>query len=394
MGPFTDIRTVDLSRVLAGPYCGQLLADYGSEVIKVEPPGGDENRLWPPVSGNVGANFASVNRGKRGMTLDLKTASGQAILKALVAKSDVVIDSFLPDVAKRLGVDDETLRDINPNLIHVTISGYGHLGPLAQKPGYDLMLQAFTGIMQMTGEPDSGPVRAGPSIIDMATGMLAFAGTSAALYAKAAGHAGGQHVRVSLLQTAFSLMGYHVAAWTMAGKKPRRDGSGVWHIVPYQAFETTDGHVLVGATNDRTWQKLCAAIGLPDLAINPDYATAAARVENRSALIQILADVFSTKSTQEWIVSLEPAGVPCAPVNEMCDALAHPQIAAMNVLSDATGRDGTAMRLLHPPISLSSTTASPGAPPPSIGEDTEQILADLLSMDRVQIDRLRAEGAI
>ncbi|TBR20757.1 MAG: CoA transferase, partial [Reyranella sp.] len=246
MTAFAGIRVLDLSRVLAGPFCGQMLADFGADVIKVEDVGGDENRKWAPVIDGQSANFLSVNRGKRGMTLNLKSESGQEVLADLVRKADVVIDSFLPGVARRLGVDDARLRALRPDLVHATISGYGHEGPLAAKPGYDLMLQAFSGMMAMTGERDGGPIRAGASFIDMATGLLAFSGIASALYARQAGRAGGQHIQVSLLETAIALLGYHVPAYTMGGKVPPRDGSGVWHIVPYQAFATRDGHVLAG----------------------------------------------------------------------------------------------------------------------------------------------------
>jgi crotonobetainyl-CoA:carnitine CoA-transferase CaiB-like acyl-CoA transferase len=394
MSAFAGIRVLDLSRVLAGPSCGQLLADFGADVIKVEDVGGDENRKWEPVIDGRSANFLSVNRGKRGMTLNLKSAAGQELLKALVAKSDVVIDSFLPAVAKRLGVDDATLRAVRPALVHVTISGYGHVGPLAAKPGYDLMLQAFSGMMAMTGERDGGPIRAGASFIDMATGILAFAGVTTALYAQLAGKAAGQHIRVSLLETAVALLGYHVPAYTLAGKLPPRDGSGVWHIVPYQAFVTHDGYVLAGATNDAAWQRLCGAIGAKELEDNPAYATSALRIENREPVIASLAKIFAKRKTADWVALLDDANVPCSPVNDIAEALAHPQVQAMQMVLDVAHKSAGSLRLSGVPLNLSGTPATPGGAPPDLGEHTDSILKDELGLNDDRIAALRKEGTI
>lgn len=394
MTAFSGIRVLDLSRVLAGPFCGQMLADFGAEVIKVEDVGGDENRRWAPVIDGQSANFLSVNRGKRGLTLNLKSAAGQEILAGLVRKADVVVDSFLPAVAERLGVDDARLRALRPDLVHATVSGYGHEGPLAGKPGYDLMLQAFSGMMAMTGDPDGGPVRAGASFIDMATGLLAFSGIASALYARQAGKAGGQHIRVSLLETAVALLGYHVPAYTLGGKVPPRDGSGVWHIVPYQAFATQDGHVLAGATNDAVWRRLCAAIGAADLAADPTLATAALRIENRDRVIAALAAIFATRTTGAWVEVLEAANVPCAPVNTLAETLAHPQVAAMKMVLDVARRDGGSMPLVGVPLNLSATPAAPGGAPPQLGEHTDIILRTELGFDAARIAALREEGTI
>ena len=394
MGVFSGIRVLDLSRVLAGPSCGQLLADFGADVIKVEDVGGDENRKWAPVVDGESANYLSVNRGKRGMTLNLKSPAGQDVLAALVARSDVVIDSFLPAVAQRLGVDDERLRAIRPDLVHVTISGYGHEGPLASRPGYDLMLQAFSGMMAMTGERDGGPIRAGASFIDMATGLLAFSGVSTALYARLAGQAAGQHIRVSLLETAVALLGYHIPAYTLAGKLPPRDGSGVWHIVPYQAFRTRDGYVLAGATNDAAWQRLCQAIDAPELGTNPDYATTVLRIENRAPVIAALSAIFLTRETAAWVKCLDAANVPCSPVNDIAQALEHPQVQAMGMVLDVADRTGRPLRLAGVPLNLSATPAEPGGAPPRLGEHTDTILKRELGLSDEKISALRKEGAI
>lgn len=393
-GVFSGIRVLDLSRVLAGPYCGQMLADFGAEVIKVEDVAGDENRRWSPVIDGESANFLSVNRGKRGMTLNLKSEPGQQILRALVARSDLVIESFLPEVAQRLGVDDAALRRIAPNVIHVSISGYGDAGPLRGRPGYDLMLQAFTGMMSITGEPGGAPMRAGASVIDMSTGMLAFAGASAALYGRLAGANRGEHVKVSLLETGVALLGYHAVDVAARGIQPERGGSGVWHLVPYQAFDTRDGRILAGATNDDTWRRLCAALGDAPLAERPGFGTAADRIAHRDEVIAELQAIFRARDTSDWLARLEAARVPCAPIHEVPEALAHPQVAATGMLLEAEARNGPARRLVGVPIKLDRVPASAGGAPPALGEHTDEILREVLGYDAHRIAQLRQESVI
>jgi len=394
MTALAGIRVLDVSRVLAGPSCAQMFADMGADVIKIEDLVGDENRRWLPIVDGRSGNFMSVNRGKRGITLNLKSPRGQEVLARLVRTADVLIENFPPETAKRLGLSWEHLSSINERLVHVSITGYGSRGPLKDRPGYDNMVQAFSGMMAMTGERDGGPIRAGASFIDMATGMLAFSGVSAALYARLAGKAAGQHIRVSLLETAIALLGYHIPAYTLAGKLPPRDGSGVWHIVPYQAFATQDGYVLAGATNDAAWQRLCAAIGAGALAANPAYATTALRIENRAPLIEALAGIFATRRTEAWVSLLDAANVPCSPVNDIAQALAHPQVQAMQMVLDVAHRTGGTLRLAGVPLNLSATPAKPGGAPPSLGEHTDSILKDELGLGDDRIATLRKEGTI
>ncbi len=392
-GVYAGIRVLDLSRVLAGPYCGQFFADFGASVIKVEDIDGDENRHWAPMLDGQSANYLSVNRGKRGMTLDLKSTDGQEILRGLVARSDVVIDSFLPDAAVRLGVDDAALRGIRPDVIHVTISGYGDAGPMRGRPGYDLMLQAFTGMMSITGEPGGGPIRAGASVIDMTTGILAFAGASSALFARQRG-AGGQHVKVSLLETGIALLGYHAVDVAATGEQPQRGGSGVWHLVPYQAFPTRDGWILAGATNNDTWRRLCTALGDATLSDRPEYRSAHDRIEHRAGLVAELDAIFRTRDTSDWIVRLDAARVPCSVIHDVPGALAHPQVAAMQMMLDVPEAGGTHRRLPGVPIKLSATPAAPGAAPPKLGQHTDEILAQELGYDTQRIDALRTRRVI
>ena len=394
MTALAGIKVLDLSRVLAGPSCGQLFADMGADVIKIEDREGDENRRWLPVVDGRGANFMSVNRGKRGITLNLKNPRGQEILSRLVRRSDVLIENFPPDTAARLGLGWETLSAINENLIHLSITGYGSRGPLRNRPGYDNMLQAFTGMMAMTGEADVGPARLGPSMIDMGTGMLAFAGACAALVARAEGRAKGQHVETSLLQTGVAQLGYHFTAYTMAGVIPQRTGSAVWHIVPYQAFRTADGWVLAGATNDAAWARLAEAIGMAHLVTDPLYVDARGRSERREELIALISPKFLAHSTAQWVERLDAARVPCSPVQDVAQVIAHPQVAAMNMVHEVDDGRGGTLKLAGVPLNMSATPPQPGSRPPNLGEHTASVLRDELGYSPEEIASMRAEEAI
>jgi len=394
MSALAGIKVLDLSRVLAGPSCGQLFADMGADVIKIEDREGDENRRWLPIVNGNSANYMSVNRGKRGITLNLKSPRGQEILARLVRRSDVLIENFPPQTAARLGLSWESLSAINENLIHLSITGYGSRGPLRNRPGYDNMLQAFSGMMAMTGEPDAGPARLGPSLIDMGTGMLAFAGTCAALLARTQGKSKGQHVEASLLQTAVAQLGYHFTGYTMAGIMPQRTGSAVWHIVPYQAFRTADGWVLAGATNDEAWARFAEVIGMANLAKNPLYIDARARADRREELIQLISPKFLAHSTEEWVNRLDSARVPCSPVQDVAQVIAHPQLAAMDMVHEVDDGHGGTLRLAGVPLNMSATPPQPGRRPPDLGEHTDIVLREDLGYSSEEILLMRSEGVI
>jgi len=387
------IRVVDLSRVLAGPFCAQLLADFGATVIKVESPEGDENRRWPPLSPDgQSANFGSVNRGKRSMVLNLKNPDARDILRQLAAGADVLIHSFLPDTAARLGISLEALQQANPRLVVCTISGYGADGPLAEKRGYDLMVQAFAGAMSTTGVVGGPPIRCGVSFIDMSTGMSCYAGVVTALLAREK-TGRGTWVRGSLLETAVALLGYHAVAWMQADVLPQPQGSGSWHLVPYQAFPCADGFMLAGAPNDAAWQRFCDALDAPELATDPRFQGNVARVEQRDVLIPMLEARFGRKPVAYWVERFEARSVACSPLQTVDQVMTHPQVLANAMRVQARGADGTMQDLVGTPFKLADGGGTAATAAPHLGADTDAILADTLGLSAAHVDALRAKGA-
>jgi crotonobetainyl-CoA:carnitine CoA-transferase CaiB-like acyl-CoA transferase len=387
--PFEGIRVLDLSRVLAGPYCAQLLSDFGADVIKVEEPKGDEIRHWfPRTPDGDSTNFQSVNRGKRSISLDLKNGAGRAVLLDLVRSADVLLHSFLPSSAERLGVDFATLSTINPRLIHCSVSGYGATGAMRDAPGYDLMMQAFSGMMMLTGEPSQPPTRLGISAIDMATGMLAFGGISSALYARDVQGAGGQAVELSLLETAVALLGYHVTNFVNADFMGERAGSGVGHIVPYQAFRCADGWILAGAPNDALFGRFLEALDASELAADARFVSTTARRQHKAELIALLEPLFLKRSMAEWTDRFSILRVPCSPVHTLDQTLAHPQVAERDMVR--TMPDGT--KLVGVPVKLSGTPGAITTGLPRLAADRDDILEGL-GYDESQVAHAASAGA-
>ena len=386
------IRVVDLSRVLAGPYCAQMLADFGADVIKVEGPEGDENRKWLPIlpSGHS-ANFASVNRGKRSIVLNLKSPAARDVLRRLAAQADVLLHSFLPDTAARLGVGHDELVALNPRLVICSISGYGADGPLAEKRGYDLMVQAFAGVMSTTGIVGGPPVRCGVSFVDMSTGLSAYAGIVTALLARQA-TGRGTWVRASLMETAVALLGYHAVSWLQAGVLPTPQGSGSWHLVPYQAFRCADGYMLAGAPNDAAWVRFCDALDWPELAQDARFHGNAARVEQRSTLVPMLEERFGRRPVAAWVERFEARNVACAPLHTLDQVLTHPQVLANTMVVSAQEPDGGTQQLVGTPFKLADGGGTAGTAPPPLGTDTEQVLRDVLGMSAAEIAALVETG--
>lgn len=392
--PLDGVRVLDLSRVLAGPYCGQLLADMGADVIKVESPDGDENRAWGTCTDDgMSCNFASVNRGKRGITLNLKSPAARNVLTELVRNADVVIQSFLPRVARKLGVDAEAVREINPRVIHCSISGYGKEGPLSEKPGYDLMMQAFSGMMSTTGYEGGPPVRLGVSIIDMSTGLTAYSGIMTALYARQQSGIA-TAVNVSLLESAVAMLGYHAVNWIEKGVTPQREGSGLLHLAPYQAFLCSDGYVLTGATNDAAWKRFCRAMGDESLTQDERFLTNDSRLQNRHELIALLEGKFITRTVAEWCAAFEEHGVAVSPLQTVDAVMSHPQVLANEMIVSATSASGRVAKLVGVPFKLDGFRGTASSAAPQLGQDTMDVLRSDLGMSDSQIDALYQEGAL
>ncbi|WP_375779419.1 CaiB/BaiF CoA transferase family protein [Bradyrhizobium sp. ma5] len=387
----TGIRVVDLSRVLAGPYCAQLLADMGADVIKVEGPGGDENRKWPPLLSDSSTNFSSVNRGKRSIALDLKSKAAQKVMFRLVKWADVLVHNFLPATATKLNISYERMREINPRLIFCSISGYGEKGPLREKPGYDSTLQAFSGIMATTGEPDGGPVRVGVSFIDIATGISAYAGIASALLVRHKTGAG-THVHASLLETAVSCLGFHAVGWLQAKQLPVRAGSGTSNIVPYQAFQCKDGLLVLGAPNEGAWLRLCKAFNDPELAKDERFKDNPSRVKHRDILIPILEQKFLANTREHWSVAMEEAGLAVAPINRVDEVLNHPQVLANDMIVFAEDESGNKQPLIGTPFKLADGGGTATSAPPGQNAHRDTILSHDLGFSDAELAALKNEG--
>jgi crotonobetainyl-CoA:carnitine CoA-transferase CaiB-like acyl-CoA transferase len=392
MQPLAGVRVLDFSKVLAGPLCGQWLGDLGAEVFKIEPPQGDDTRGWPPFRDGEGAVYLSANRNKRSLVLDLKTAAGQAAARRMAAQADVLIESYATGVAERLGIDAETLRAANPRLIYCSISGFGRTGPLANGLGYDVILQAFSGIMAMTGERGGGPIRSPFSPIDQSTGLNAFSGILAALLER---HRTGQGCRleVSLFETAAAMLGYNAQIFWEKGAVPEKFGSGHESLCPYQAFEAADRPVLVGIANDNLWRKFCAGIERPELAEDPRFRTNADRVAHFAETVALVQGIIATRSADDWVAFCGDIGIPCAAVNSLADMLAHPHTAARGMVLEYEHPTLGPLRTMAQPIQFDGETRRVAAPPPRLGEHSTEVLA-AFGHSEAEIAALRAAGAL
>lgn len=406
-GPLAGIRVVDCSAVLAGPYCTMLLADLGADVVKIEPPEGDGTRGWgPPWVGSeqdgtrTAAYYLAVNRNKRSLRLDLKTAEGKAILRRLLADADVFIENFRVGGLARLGFGDDVLDEINKDLVHLAVSGYGPTGPDAQKPGYDFVIQAQGGLMSITGAKDQdggGPTKVGVAISDVVTGLFATVSVLAGLIARGpgggTGGSGGQRIDVSLLGSTLAVLVNQAQNAFVSGRAPGRLGNAHPNIVPYETFATADGELALAVGSERQWARLCELLGTPDLQHDPRYATNGDRVANRVELRAILAARFADGSTARWLQALDEAEIPCGAINDIAAAFAMPQAQALGM--DATVEHpvlGT-LRQAGIPFQLSATPATIRTAPPLLGEHSREILAEL-GYAPAAIDDLAARGVI
>ncbi|MEV5751329.1 CaiB/BaiF CoA-transferase family protein [Actinoallomurus sp. NPDC052308] len=393
-GALAGVRVLELSRILSGPFAGMILADLGAEVIKVEDTRkGDDTRQWgPPFQGDDATYFLSINRNKRSISVDLKTDKGREAVQRLADRADVVLENFRPGTAARLGFGYEELSARNPGLVYASISGFGQTGPYAERAGYDLIAQAMSGIMSVTGEADGSPVRMGTSAADLGAGMYAVIGVLAALHARRfTGR--GQHIDISLLDGQISWLTYVAGNHFATGETPRRYGSAHPSIVPYQALPTADGHLMVAIGNDGLWRRFATAVGRGDLAEDPRFATNADRVHHREELLGFLRAALSSRTSAEWAEVLTEAGVPVGPINTVPEALAHPQVRARDMVVEVDHPGAGRLRMVGSPLKLSAHPPAVRSAPPGLGEHTDEVLAEL-GLGPDEIAAMREEGAV
>ena len=401
-GPLSHVTVLDLSRILAGPWAGQTLADLGATVIKVERPGkGDDTRSWGPpyalddngqTSGEA-AYFLSANRGKKSVTIDFTRPEGQALVRQLAVQADVLIENFKVDGLAKYDLDYESLRVINSGLIYCSITGFGQTGPYKARAGYDFMIQGMGGLMSITGEPDStpggGPVKVGVAVADLFTGLYSVIAIQGALaHRERSGQ--GQHIDMALLDVEVSVLANQAMNFLTSGRAPGRLGNAHPNIVPYQAFATADSHIILAVGNDAQFGRFCQVAGLPELATDVRFETNPSRVANRDILIETLRDVFANRTSKDWLESLEAVGVPCGPINDVAEVFADPQVQHRRLRRDLEHSVTGQVPSVACPIQYSETPLTYEQGPPALGEHNDSILGDLLGLSAEEIDSLRA----
>ena len=388
-----NVKVVDLTRTIAGPFCTMLMGDMGADVIKVEEPQrGDETRGWTPFWNEVSTQFLSFNRNKRSFAVNLKEQEGVDIVMGLAAKADVMVESFRAGAIDRMGLGYEAVRRLNPGIVYCSISGYGRTGPMAEMPGYDLIIQAYSGLMHLTGEPDGLPLRVGFSLVDLFTGMMTYGSIlTALLHRDNTGE--GQWIDSSLLDGQVAASSYHATGYLATGKEPHRMGSGHPSLVPYQSFTSSDGYFILGCANQGLWERMCQAIGRPDFLEDPRFTTNTDRVEHRAECVELLTEIFRTESTEHWVKLIVDAGIPCGPINKVSEVVNNPQVLARNMVVDIPHPEVPDLRVPGPPLKLTSTPPTVRRYPPLLGEHNEEILADA-GYNPEQISQLRKKGVI
>ncbi|MCA8414987.1 MAG: CaiB/BaiF CoA-transferase family protein [Burkholderia multivorans] len=406
MGALSHIRVLDLTRVLAGPWCAQTLADFGADVIKIERPGaGDDTRHWgPPYLKDAhgadtaeAAYYLAANRNKRSVTVDIATPEGQQIVRELAARSDVVLENYKVGQLKKYGLDYTSLRAVKPDLIYCSVTGFGQTGPYAHRAGYDFIVQGIGGFMSITGErdgvPGGGPQKAGVAIADLATGLYSTIAVLAALaHRDRTGE--GQYIDMALLDVQVALLANMNTNFLASGTPPVRWGNAHPNIVPYQTFQTSDGWIIVAVGNDGQFRKFVEAGGRPELADDERFATNPARVRHRDTLVPILAEMVKTRSKTAWIDALEAAGVPCGPINDLAEVFANEQVVARGMEVALPHPCGADVKLVRNPVRMSATPPDARTAPPLLGAHTDDVLRDMLGYDDARIAALKAKQAI
>jgi crotonobetainyl-CoA:carnitine CoA-transferase CaiB-like acyl-CoA transferase len=393
--PLAGSRVVDLTRILAGPYCTQALADAGADVVKVEErEKGDDTRGWgPPFVAGESTYFLSVNRGKRGITLNLKDPRGRDLLWRLLDHADVLVENYRPGTLDRLGFSYEEVHRRRPSLILASISGYGADGPWGGRPGYDAVVQGEGGLMSITGSPDGPPFKVGASLVDVLAGMTAFQGILLALLRRQSTGEGAR-VEASLLESLLPTLTYQAATWLLAGQVPARLGNRHPSLAPYETFEAADGHVIVGVGSEPLWRSFCAVLGRSDLAADPRFETNARRVASYDALRSVLAPLLHARTVDEWMSALTEAGIPCGRVRTVAEALENPQVAARSLLLDVDHPRAGPGRYVGSAIGLDGAGRGSRRPPPLLGQHTDEVLAEWLGLSPEQIADLRRGGVV
>lgn len=390
-GPLADVRVLDAARVLAGPFCGQLLGDLGAEVIKVERPGaGDETRAWgPPFQGELSAYFLSCNRNKKAITLDLARPEGLAIFHALVKKSDILLENYRSASADKLGLGPSKLHEQNPRLIICSISGFGRTGPMSDEPGYDFAIQGLSGLMGITGPVEGPPFKVGVAVADVLTGLYAASAILACLHARTqTGH--GYAIDLALLDCAIAAQVNVAQAYLTSGQVPRRQGNAHLQIVPYQAFATADDWLILAVGNDGQWQRFCQAVQRPDLAADPRFSTNTLRVQHRGELVPIMEQLMRAWPAREWQNLLNAVEVPHAPVQNYDQLFNMAQGETRGWRVQVHDSAGNKVDLLGSPFHVAGASLPPPRMPPTLGQDTEEVLQTLLGLDEQQVQELRA----
>jgi crotonobetainyl-CoA:carnitine CoA-transferase CaiB-like acyl-CoA transferase len=396
-GPLRGLRVFDLTRVLAGPTCVQMLADLGADVIKIERPGaGDDTRGFAPPympGTKESAYFVGVNRNKRSVTLDIAQPEGQTIARQLIAQCDILVENFKVDALAKYGLGYEELHQKFPRLIYCSITGFGQTGPYAPRPGYDSLIQAMGGVMSLTGEPDGLPQKVGVPVADLFAGLYGCIGILAALrHRDATGQ--GQQIDIGMLDTHVAWLANQGMNYLATGENPARLGNQHPNIVPYQVFPTADGHIVLSVGNDATFKRFCEAFALTHLLEDTRFATNAARVENRQLVTDTLTPVMQTQDTAWWVERLEVLKIGCGPINKLSEVFADPHVLARGVVREMAHGSGEKVKVIANPVRLSETPADYRIPPPLLGEHTDTVLSERLGLDAKALAELRAKGVI